>query len=159
MLGKLCHYLRLTGHDTLHADTLPSGRSDEDTQLLQLATSSGRLLLTRDKELAQRGGERAVRIQTDDPLLQIKELLENGWMSAPLRVRMKRCTLCNTPLRPATPAEIATTPYAPQNELNQSFTFCPLCHRLFWIGTHARNLQKDLDLTTQNKSETEKDED
>jgi hypothetical protein len=145
MLGKLCHYLRLTGHDTLHADTLPSGRLDEDTYLLQLATNSGRLLLTRDKELAQRGGERAIRILADDPLLQIKELLEGGWIHAPLRVRMKHCTICNTLLRPATHAEITSTPYAPQNELNQSFSFCPHCHRLFWMGTHARNLQKDLE--------------
>ena len=58
MLGKLCHYLRLTGHDTLHADVLPPGLPNEDTHLLRLATSSGRLLLTRDKELAQRGATR-----------------------------------------------------------------------------------------------------
>ena len=154
MLGKLCHYLRLTGYDTLHADTLPSGRADEDTHLLHLAINSGRMLLTRDKELAQRGGERVISIQADDPLLQMKELLENGWIRAPFRVRMERCTLCNTLLRPATPTEIAETSYAPQNELSQSFSFCPHCHRLFWMGTHARNLQEDLDRMTQNSSAT-----
>lgn len=149
MLGKLCHYLRLTGHDTLHADTLPSGKADEDTRLLHLARISGRLLLTRDKELAQRGVDKALIIRADDPLFQIKELLESGWLKAPLRVRMNRCTLCNTLLRPATSTEIARTPYAPKNELNQSFSFCPHCHRLFWMGTHARNLQEDLDRTIQ----------
>ena len=158
MLGKLCHYLRLTGHDTLHADVLPPGLPNEDTHLLRLATSSGRLLLTRDKELAQRGGNQALGILADDPLLQIKELLDSGWITAPLRVRMKRCTLCNTLLRPATPTEIAKTSYAPQNELNQSFSFCPQCHRLFWMGTHARNLQADLDFITQNNVSDRKQE-
>ena len=158
MLGKLCHYLRLTGHDTLHADSLPAGRADEDTHLLRLATHSGRLLLTRDKELAERGGHRALGISADDPLLQIKELLESGWITAPLRVQMLRCTLCNTLLRPATPAEIARTPYAPRHEMNQSFSFCPECQRLFWMGTHARNLQTDLDFITQNNISDRKTE-
>ena len=47
MLGRLARWLRLLGHDTLYADV-------GDAELLRLGET--RRVLTRDRELACRGG-------------------------------------------------------------------------------------------------------
>lgn len=56
MLGTLAKYLRFLDYDTLSADTLEPGNTREDTVLLGIARSDGRILLTRDRELSCRGG-------------------------------------------------------------------------------------------------------
>jgi|GEM_PF-4280056 len=56
MLGTLTQYLRFMGYDTRSANELKPGNSREDTELLELAERGDRILLTRDAELARRGG-------------------------------------------------------------------------------------------------------
>ena len=60
MLGTLSRYLRFMGYDTVSANSIRSGNTREDTLLLQRAVQDHRILLTKDKELARRGGEHAM---------------------------------------------------------------------------------------------------
>ncbi|MDD1677142.1 MAG: Mut7-C RNAse domain-containing protein, partial [Methanomicrobiales archaeon] len=60
MLGTLTRYLRFMGYDTLSANSLEGGNAAEDTVLLRIAENEGRILLTRDRELARRGGKQAI---------------------------------------------------------------------------------------------------
>jgi len=55
MLGTLCRYLRFMGYDTVSATEMAEGNTREDTILLARARAEGRILLTRDRELARRG--------------------------------------------------------------------------------------------------------
>jgi hypothetical protein len=140
MLGTLCRYLRLMGYDALSANSLREGNNREDTLLLNLAGRTGRYLLTRDRDLARRGGERALLIRADEVLAQVRELVERGLIDPELR--LNRCSICNELLRPATEHEIAAATYAPRNRVEYRFSWCRKCRKLYWLGSHGQSLEK-----------------
>lgn len=142
MLGTLTRYLRFMGYDTLSANSLKAGDAHEDTAILGIARAEGRILLTRDRELARRGGEMAVFVEGDDVMAQIRILHSLG-LIAPVVV-MDRCSLCNTELRPATDAEVAGADYAPEERISIEFFLCPTCNKIYWMGSHGRNLVASL---------------
>jgi len=142
MLGTLTRYLRFMGYDTRSANALAEGDPAEDTRLLAMAEAEGRILLTRDRELARRGGDRAVLVRAADVMDQVHQLTSAGLIDP--CVRMTRCSLCNTPLRPATRQETRTAGYAPRDQAGHLFFWCPHCHKLYWEGSHGRNLARRL---------------
>jgi uncharacterized protein with PIN domain len=142
MLGTLTRYLRFMGYDTLSANSLESGNAAEDTILLRLAHGEGRILLTRDRELARRGGEQAVLLSSEDPVSQIEQLSALRLIHPELV--MSRCSLCNSLLRPATAEEIRESPYAPADRTNLEFSWCEVCGRLYWMGSHGQSLRHRL---------------
>jgi hypothetical protein len=143
MLGTLTRYLRLMGYDTLSANSLEPGDSREDTALLALARAEGRLLLTRDRDLARRGGDLAVYLQGEDVMDQVRALSGLGLITPDLA--MDRCSLCNTMLRPATEAEVREADYVPAGRAAPDFYTCPRCRRIYWMGSHGRTLRASLE--------------
>lgn len=142
MLGTLGRYLRFMGYDTVSATSLREGNAREDTLLLQRAAHEGRILLTRDRELARRGGERAVLIQDERVMPQVRQLADLGLIDPELR--MTRCSLCNELLRPASVHEIQSTAYAPRKKEELAFFWCRNCRKLYWMGSHGRALSRRL---------------
>jgi len=142
MLGTLTRYLRFMGYDTLSANSLKAGNTREDTALLEIARAEGRILLTRDRELARRGGEMAIFVEGDDVMAQIRILHSLGLIT-PVVV-MDRCSLCNTELRPATDADVEGADYVPEEKVSIEFFLCPTCNKLYWMGSHGRNLVASL---------------
>ncbi|MDD1716232.1 MAG: Mut7-C RNAse domain-containing protein [Methanolinea sp.] len=138
MLGTLCRYLRFMGYDTASASSIREGNRKEDTLLLERAVREGRILLTRDRELARRGGERAILIRGEGVLDQVRELSDRGLIRTELR--LIRCSLCNDILRPATRSEVMRSPYAPRKTAGLEFSWCRRCRRLYWMGSHGKNL-------------------
>jgi uncharacterized protein with PIN domain len=139
MLGTLTRYLRFMGYNTASANSdFEEGNAKEDTLLLACAEQEGRILLTRDTELSRRGKERAVLISSDDVLEQVQQLVDRGLIER--RLLMDRCSLCNTPLRPATDEEIAGAEYAPRERTGFTFFWCRQCKRLYWNGSHTKQL-------------------
>jgi uncharacterized protein with PIN domain len=143
MLGTLTRYLRLMGYDTESAASMREGNRREDSLLLERASREGRILLTRDRELARRADGMGVLIEDERVNSQIRQLKGSGLID--LSLRMDRCCLCNEPLRRATPGEVARCPYAPERRDGTDFYWCRRCRRLYWAGTHGRNLQRRLD--------------
>ena len=142
MLGTLTRYLRFMGYDTLSANSLEAGNAREDTTLLGIAKAEGRILLTRDRELAGRGGETAVYVEGDDVMAQVRMLVSLGLITP--CVVLDRCSLCNTTLRPATDAEVEEADYVPEERISVEFFLCPACHKIYWMGSHGRNLMESL---------------
>jgi Uncharacterized conserved protein len=140
MLGTLCRYLRFMGYDAVSANTFETGNKKEDTLLLLQARDEGRIILTKDRELARRGGDNAFLVREDEVMDQVGVLAGRG-MIDPV-VRMTRCSLCNMPLRPARAVEIETSGYAPEKRDEYDFFWCPDCKKLYWMGSHGRNLDK-----------------
>ena len=138
MLGTLCRYLRFMGYDTISANSLSPGNSSEDTLLIRIAHDEGRVLLTRDRELASRAGTAGILITSDDVIGQVTQLRDAACIDP--EIRMTRCSLCNTPLREASPGEIAHADYAPKDNNGFAFFFCPHCDKLYWNGSHGKNL-------------------
>jgi uncharacterized protein with PIN domain len=142
MLGTLCRYLRLMGYDAASANVYAEGNRREDTLLLLRAREEHRLLLTRDRELARRGGEQAVLITGEDVMAQLRQLARAGLITPELR--LTRCSLCNEYLRPASVDEINSASYAPRRKENLDFYWCRRCRKLYWLGSHGKNLEKRL---------------
>jgi hypothetical protein len=140
MLGTLTRYLRFMGYDTISANALSPGNVKEDTILLEISAREKRILLTRDRELAVRGNDHAVLMGSDDVLVQVQQLLDEGMIKR--RCLMTRCSLCNTVLRPAISLEIAGTAYAPHDAQDLTFFWCEPCEKLYWNGSHGKQLSK-----------------
>jgi uncharacterized protein with PIN domain len=138
MLGALCRYLRFMGYDTTSANRLAAGDNREDTVLLRTSLAEGRLLLTRDRELAGRAGSSGVLIESEEVLGQVRQLLELGLIDG--KVRMNRCSLCNTTLREACECEIRSSDYAPKDWRGLTFFWCERCRKLYWNGSHGRHI-------------------
>ncbi|HUK38412.1 MAG TPA: Mut7-C RNAse domain-containing protein [Methanomicrobiales archaeon] len=142
MLGTLTRYLRFMGYDTLSANSLEPGNTREDTALLAIARDEGRILLTRDRELARRGGDRAVLLESEEVMEQVRALSRLGLIRPD--IVMDRCSLCNTLLRPATDAEIEEADYVPGERAGLVFFVCPACRKVYWMGSHGKNLRASL---------------
>lgn len=140
MLGTLTRYLRFMGYDTASASDLRVGDRREDTVLLNKARIERRILLTKDAELARRGGEIALLVPAEDVMEQVQHLINAGLVRR--RLTMSRCSLCNTELREATANEVEETSYAPEDRRNLMFWWCGRCHKLYWNGSHGRHLER-----------------
>ncbi|MDG6220891.1 MAG: Mut7-C RNAse domain-containing protein [Candidatus Thermoplasmatota archaeon] len=130
MLGSLAKRLRLMGVDVLYM------RDEEDGDIVKLAKDTGRWVVTRDVQLAQRVS-RSFLINTTDP--------EDGWsiLVAWLRnmgVEFRpgtRCSVCNTLLEIADPkgASAETVP-GHIIDSGQPVWLCKGCGRFYWKGSH-----------------------
>jgi uncharacterized protein len=145
MLGTLTRYLRFMGYDTTSANGLAEGNAKEDSLLLDMAVQEHRVLLTRDAELARRGKEHAVFVRSEEVMEQVQQLIDAGLVER--RLRMSRCSLCNTALREANTCEIGQADYAPKNWRNFSFFWCDHCRKLYWNGSHGKQLEERLERT------------
>jgi hypothetical protein len=137
MLARLARLLRAAGYDV----ELAAG--ERDTPMLQRVKAEGRVLVTRDQELAARAAPAAVLLRADDLEAQARALsaaLPIDWRLAPF----SRCLIDNTPLRAATADEVARMPDAAR-ALAGPFRACPACGRVYWPGSHARRLGARLD--------------
>jgi len=140
MLGTLTRYLRFMGYDTTSATGLLEDDRKEDTVLLGIARTERRLLLTRDAELARRGGDTALLIRSEDVMDQVQQLIDRHLIRK--RIVMSRCSLCNEVLREASACEIERSGYAPRDWRNLSFYWCRNCNKLYWNGSHGKSLEE-----------------
>ena len=67
MLGSLARWLRLMGYDTIYE------RDSSDTAILERARVDERILLTRDKKLAERAKEKGLYINAREQDDQIRQ--------------------------------------------------------------------------------------
>lgn len=140
MLGTLTKYLRFMGYDTTSANSMHAGNRKEDTDLLRIAQDEYRLLLTKDAELARRGSGYSILMESDDVMDQVQQLIDLHVVRR--RITMSRCSICNTPLREANTCEIEKTDYAPKDWRNLTFFWCQNCRKLYWNGTHGKQLEE-----------------
>lgn len=135
MLGTLAKWLRFMGYDTAYPGPL------DDTALLAVAQSEGRVLLTRDKELASRSPE-AIRVRSDDLEEQVREV------ASQLRLKvvdpLSRCSLCNTVLMAANPADVQGLVPEGVRARHVAFWRCPTCGKVYWQGSHWNKMVERL---------------
>lgn len=133
MLARLARLLRAAGYDTALAEP-----GERDTPMLNRVRAEGRVLVTKDRELAARAAPASVLIRDDAPEAQARALsavLPMDWESAPFT----RCVMDNTPLREARPDEVAAMP--PQAQAGGGpYRACPVCGRLYWPGSHVKRM-------------------
>jgi uncharacterized protein with PIN domain len=136
MLGRLARWLRLMGYDTAYADGI------SDHQVMACARAECRVVLTRDRALAQRKGIRCLFIHSQALEEQIREVVTAFGVPAPRPG--PRCPECNVLLVERTPEQAA--PYVPPYvfQTQQRFHRCPACERHYWSGTHWSRIEETI---------------
>ncbi len=145
MLGKLAIWLRIFGYDTLYIADF--NVRDEDTFMLENYVD--RILLTRDKELYERcikKRRKVILIKSDEVINQIRELVDS--LNIRTEIRMDRCSVCNSILRKAKREEALRVMRREgiKEDLMEKYElwFCEKCDKLYWMGSHYRNMVKFL---------------
>lgn len=132
MLGRLTRWLRIFGYDIIYFHKAP------DDFLIYVVLESGRVLLTRDRKLAS------------EPVLMGKSLLLEGTFlkdqlrefseKCPFPKGISRCAECNGLLgsvkREEVEGEVPDYVYL----TSKRFWRCSYCGKVFWEGTHQRNM-------------------
>jgi len=133
MLGRLAKWLRLLGYDAAYDNQA------DDLELARRARAEGRVLLTRDRELAGRRGLRTLLVRSDVLEEQVEQTVEE--LGPPSQTALSRCSLCNEPLQATTPEEVAgrVPPYVLRTQ--PRFRICPSCGRVYWAGTHLDHMR------------------
>jgi hypothetical protein len=136
MLGRLARWLRILGYDTAYL-------SADDHVLVRLARAEGRILVTRDTELARRRGLRAVLMESERVEEQVRQLLDDLGLTA--GSSFSRCPVCNTPLEEVGKEAVAdrVPPYVLRTQ--ERFSRCLGCGRIYWRGTHWARMRKRIE--------------
>ena len=138
-LGKLAKWLRILGYDTLY------DRGDADQDFLRRAAEGGRIALTRKRDLARliHTGSLVV-VKADRVEAQIGQVLNTLDLQPDPSERMTRCLQCNAPLEEVPKAAVEGVVPAYVYGAHTRFRRCPCCGRIFWPGTHTRNVEEYL---------------
>lgn len=136
MLGRLAKWLRLMGYDTAYNNCAA------DPELARRARAEGRTLLTRDQELAARRGLHVVLIHSEMLEEQVREVQRA--IGPPPQPALSRCALCNIPLTPVLPHQVADQVPPFVLRTHAKFHRCPACGRVYWPGSHVNGIRKQL---------------
>jgi uncharacterized protein with PIN domain len=138
MLGKLAKWLLILGFDTAFN---PRWGDDE---LLALARKEGRTLLTRDHGLIQRARSlTSLFVASENWKEQIVQVVRAFDLGPSVRP-FSRCLMDNVPLRTLPKARARNLVSSFVYEQAREFSLCPVCGRVYWKGTHFREMEKVL---------------
>lgn len=134
MLGSLARWLRMLGYDTVYS------REMTDDEIVRLAQSEGRHILTRDKDLAARPNATMVAQDDLDAQLQtLRDVFELRYDESAIR-----CSTCNGDLVAVQKEEVAASVPAGALESNAEFWRCRVCGKIYWKGTHWHGIMERL---------------
>jgi hypothetical protein len=141
MLGRLAKWLRLLGYDTAYENDAT------DHALARRARAEGRVLLTRDQELAGRRGLDALLINSEELEEQIGQVREA--LGPPLDPSLSRCSVCNGRLEEVPAADVVdrVPPYV--RRTHDDFFRCTQCERVYWRGSHVEAMDAELERFSQ----------
>lgn len=141
-LGALARLLRSAGFDTIFDDHF------EDAALAELAAGENRVLLTRDRELLKR---RVVRygcyVHAVEPRAQLQEIFDRFDLSGEMKP-FTLCTYCNVTLHPVPKPQIMHRLPPRVQERHHRFLVCDHCQRIYWEGSHWKQMSQLLESLT-----------
>ncbi|EMA07031.1 hypothetical protein SAMN05443574_104226 [Haloarcula vallismortis] len=138
MLGKLATYLRMCGYDTAYG---LDRDAEADDDILELADSEDRLLITRDRDLAARAPD-SVLLSNREIDGQLRELADAGFQLS-LAPEPAHCGVCNGSVEQVDSVE-PTPEYAPSAD-EEAVWRCTDCEQHFWKGSHWESVAATLE--------------
>lgn len=138
MLGKLAKWLKILGFDVLYFSKV------DDSELLPLTQKEKGILLTRDNALLEKAGTgNGFFIRSEKWREQVRQVLEELNLWGKVRP-YSRCLECNLRLKnlPKKSAKNLVAPFVYKHA--DSFAICPRCGRVFWQGTHYRDMDRKI---------------
>jgi uncharacterized protein with PIN domain len=137
MLGRLARWLRLLGYDVAYDNAA------SDNELARRARAEGRVLLTRDRELAARRGLDTLLLESQMLEEQVREVQHR--LGPPPQPALSRCSVCNGELRPVPRAEVSELVPRYVLRTQTKFRRCSNCGRIYWPGTHLGGMRATID--------------
>ena len=142
-MGKLAKLLRIMGYDTVFFN------GSNDSNMIATALAEGRVILTRDTQIIKRrvvtsGQLKAILIESDKPEQQMHQVIATLNLNRQYRP-FTICLECNQPLLEKSKQQVKdlVPPYVFQTQ--SQFMECLTCHRIYWRGTHWREMTKKLE--------------
>lgn len=138
MHGDLAKWLRILGYDTLYS------RSYTDRQLLELALLGDRILVTKDRKLyakARKLGVKAVVIESTITVEKLAELADRLDLELKVDPESSRCPECNGVLEKQSREMVRDKVPPGVREIYSVFYVCVKCGRVYWEGSHWRNIR------------------
>lgn len=140
MLGRLLRWLRVLGIDTLLRE-----EGEDLRQFFQRAQSERRIILTRDRKLAERRDDVGVGVfvvGSDESREQLREVVRHFGLKLSASEFMMRCSVCNGRgyLRVSRDEAILREDCPPKvAEAVEEFYACRSCGKLYWEGPKSNN--------------------
>ncbi|MFO8078175.1 MAG: Mut7-C RNAse domain-containing protein [Thermoplasmatota archaeon] len=148
MFGTLASWLRLLGFDTFYTIAKIT-----DEELLTIASTEKRTLVTRDKELVYRARRKQIPVvYIDEKELnnQLKKVLEQTEVHIENQLVLTRCSICNGLLQPIEKNKVENMVPDHVFSCQEQFWQCMDCQKIYWRGTHYQKI-----LSTIKKLKTE----
>ena len=140
MLGKLAKKLRLLGYDSLYSSSM------EDDELLHIAKNENRVIITKDVQLickAKKHQIASIQITKNEEIEQILQINEKANLGkCTISGSNSRCPVCNGELKYTEKNDISKNVPTGVFENMNDFWTCNKCGKIYWEGTHIKNLQK-----------------
>ena len=138
-LGRLTRYLRMLGFDSLYSNQYA------DNDIIELAQSEGRIILTRDTGLLKNSKvTHGYWIRSQQPGEQIKEVIQRFNLEGTVHA-FSRCTACNGEIKSVKKEVIIDKiPYKTGKYYNK-FYQCAGCKKIYWKGSHYKRIMDFID--------------
>lgn len=136
MLGRLARWLRISGYDVVY------GKNIGDEDILKIARSEGRILLSRDVLLYEKSigkGVEACLVNNGDIVEQLRQLRRELGVKIKDTPESSRCPLCNSAVRKI---EGKKEVPAAVRDCFDEFWKCAGCGKVYWYGGHWRNIRE-----------------
>jgi uncharacterized protein len=134
-LGKLTRYLRMLGFDCLYDP------QDGDDTLARKAEETGRILLTRDRQLLMRKIiRRGYWVRSREPASQVAEIVHRFGLYDRVRP-FHRCLHCNGDLVPVAKRDVIERLEPLTRRYYHEFHICQGCGQVYWPGSHFERMQ------------------
>jgi uncharacterized protein with PIN domain/tRNA(Ser,Leu) C12 N-acetylase TAN1 len=134
MLGRLVTWLRVLGYDAVYA------RDEADSALLRRARLEQRILITRDRALAQAQSARTLLVEARTPMEQLAEVARALALRPDQRRMFTRCSLCNGPVHPVDKEQVRDRLPDAAGALHDQLTYCPACDKVYWKGNQYERM-------------------
>jgi len=140
MLGSLARWLRIGGYDAEYR------RDADDDSLMEEASRTGRVLLTRDRVLVLRAKKRGV----ETILVEVEGDVEQlGAIAAALGLELdpsnSRCPRCNGSLTRVDSDQVRDRVPEASLEAFDVFWECGSCGGVYWRGSHWDQIASTID--------------
>ena len=139
MLGSLARKLRALGFDTTYY------KSGDDSGILQLAGKESRVLLTSDRQLADRAASRGVAAFTvtgDSDARRLDSIREQASAKGvELKPGEPLCSVCGSRLVRVSRASVEGNVPEQVRASHRDFYRCLGCGKVYWKGSHWKKLR------------------
>ncbi len=140
MLGNIARKLRLMGYDSRYLADIG------DDELIKLAKNDKRIIISRDEDLVRKAlkyGVKSIFIKNKKEIEQFREIINKSNLKIiKINGDRARCPKCNSQTKPIIKKNIYKKIPDKVLEYNDKFWECKVCDKIFWEGTHIKNLQK-----------------